>query len=196
VEECIVAAQSRDRVSVDLRGVGVRLHAFAESRRLPAAALVRTAVLAMLEAEQGAASPGTALEPFDRRVVKVTLRLDAGHARLLTARARSACVSQGTYVVGLLDGIPASPRSADHGSAVSALAHSTQRVAAMSSDLHRFIRLLNLGSSSGVENYRAGLMSLSDDVRQHLQLASRLMASLTAKGQGRAGSLHGTETRK
>lgn len=145
------------------------------------AAVVRSSVVAMLDAEGAALQPVRVAEVIDARTVKVTLRLDGAYAAYLAERARWADVSQGAYVAGLLDGLPPSPRSFDHGEAVAALADSTHKVAAMSADIHGFIRLMSNLKSDEAEKYRAGLMSLSCDVRAHLELASRLMAGLTAR---------------
>ena len=172
----------RERMTIDLRGIGPRLHAHAAAHGKTTAAVARAAVVALLDAEGGAAEPGSVAEPIDARVVKVTLRLDAVHATWLANRARSADVSQGAYVMGLLDGQPLGPRSADHGAAVAALADSTHRVAAMSADIHGFLRLIRSAKGDeAAEKYRAGLMSLAVDMRAHLEVASRLMTELTSR---------------
>ena len=172
----------RERVTIDLRGIGPRLHAHAAARGKTTAVTVRAAVVAMLDADEGLVSSGPVVaESIDDRVVKATVRLSVLHAARLADRARTAEVSQGTYVMGLLDGMPPSPRSVDHGGAVAALANSTQKVAAMSADIHGFIRLMRNAKPGDAEKYRAGLMSLSKDMRQHLEVASRLMAGLTSR---------------
>jgi plasmid stability protein len=180
-ETRIVIRHARERVTIDLRGIGPKLHARAALHGKTPAAVVRAAVVAMLDAEGGPVEPGCIAEPTALRVVKVTMRLGALHAARLADRARSADVSQGTYVTGLLDGTPPSPRSVDHGAAVAALADSTQKVAAMSADIHGFIRLIRSVKSHEAEKYRASLMSLSKNMRLHLEVASRLMAGLTSR---------------
>lgn len=173
---------ARERVTIDLRGIGPRLQAHAAARGKTTAAVVRAAVVAVLDAEGGSVEPGRVAEPINARTVKVTLRLDGIHAACLADRARSADVSQGAYVMGLLDGQPPGPRSAGHGVAVAALADSTHRVAAMSADIHGFLRLIrNAKGDEAAEKYRAGLMSLSKDMRAHLEVASRLMTELTSQ---------------
>ena len=118
----------------------------------------------------------------------MTLRLDRMHAACLADRARSADVSQGAYVMGLLDVRPPGPRSLDHGAAVAALADSTHKVAAMSADIHGFLRLIrNAKGDEAAEKYRAGLMSLAVDMRAHLEVASRLMTELTSQQRMRLG---------
>ena len=171
----------RERVTIDLRGIGPRLHAHAAARGKTTAAVVRAAVVAMLDAEGASEEPGLGTERVDTRAVKVTVRLGVWHAVRLAHCARKAGVSQGAYLAGLIDGVPPSPRPIDHGAAVAALADSTQKVAAMSADIHGFLRLMRNAKAGEAEKYRATLVSLSKDVRLHLEVASRLMAGLTSR---------------
>lgn len=181
VHEVDVTRHPRERVTIDLRGIGPRLQAHAAARGKTTASVVRAAVVAALDADGTSDDPGVGGEPVDARAVKVTVRLGVLHAVRLARCARRAGVSQGTYLSGLLDGMPPSPRSVDHGDAVAALADSTQKVAALSADIHGFIRLIRNVKSDEAEKYRATLMSLSKDVRLHLELASRLMTGLTSR---------------
>lgn len=176
-----VTRHPRERVTIDLRGLGPRLHSHAAARGKTTASVVRAAVVAMLDAEGAPEEPDAGAEQVDARAVKVTVRLGVWHAVRLGLCARKAGVSQGTYLAGLLDGVPPSPRSIDHGAAVAALADSTQKVAAMSADIHGFLRLMRNFKANEAEKYRATLMSLSKDVRVHLEVASRLMAGLTSQ---------------
>ena len=143
------------------------------------AALVRTSLRTLLdnshadehEIDSGDRAPiGT--------VVKVTLRLPAAHAFLLARRARAADVSQGDYVVGLLDGTPRVPPPPDHAQAIAALARSTDQLAAISTDLNAFMRLVGRVPRSELERYRAGILTLADDVRRHLAVAASFIAEL------------------
>jgi hypothetical protein len=175
------AAAMRDRVTIDLRGMGPQLQAQAAKRQMTAAELVRRAVTAMLDdapCEEGGS------EPIDSAsgtpVVKVTLRLPVGHAVLLASRARVADVSQGTYVARLIDGTPAQPRAPNHTQAVAALMASTDRLAALSADLNAFMRILGRTPISQLEPYRASIRSLASDVRLHLASAAALVAALRA----------------
>ncbi|MGM9482943.1 hypothetical protein ACS5PN_17240 [Roseateles sp. NT4] len=111
-------------------------------------------------------------------VAKVTLRLTPAHAAALAERAHASDVSQGAYVCALIDGEPPSPLAANHHAAVAALSTSTDRVAAISADLNVFMRLLGRGSSAELDAYRAGIVSLASDVRQHLKVAAVLIAEL------------------
>jgi hypothetical protein len=168
----------RDRVSVDLRDLRARLETRAAHQQITSAALVRRAVVRMLDDKDRHNAELVSIKPDAGKVAKLTLRLSPVHALLLARRARAADVSQGRYVCSLLDGMPAPLRPADHSAAVTAMRASTDKVAAMSADLNAFLRLLKLGHNKQMENYRAGLMSLADDMRAHLATASALIAEL------------------
>lgn len=176
-----VRRRPRERVTVDLRGIGPALHAQAAARGVSLAAVARAALVAMLDSPGSPPEPANRPRSVDSRVVKITLRLGAVHASRLADRARAAEISQGAYVAALLNGMAASARPADHGDAVAALADSTQKVAAMSADIHAFIRMIRNVNSDEAKKYLAGLMSLSQDIRLHLQVASRLMARMTTR---------------
>lgn len=173
----------RDRVTIDLRGLGPRIHAQAAKRQMTAAALVRRAVMSILDEEQHGAGHDSATDSVASTLaVKVTLRLSASHALLLASRARVADVSQGRYVAGLIDGTPPRPLAPDHTRAVAALMASTDRLAVLSADLNAFMRLLGRAQRSELEPYRASIQSLGADVRGHLASAATLVASLRAAG--------------
>ena len=78
------AAAMRDRVTIDLRGFRPQLQAHAAKRQMTAAALVRRAVMAMLDdaaCDEGASGPIDSASGTP--VLKVTLRLPVAHAVLL-----------------------------------------------------------------------------------------------------------------
>ena len=177
---------SRDRVTIELRGMRERLNALAAARKMTTAALARKALGTLLDDESSDDQIGrNDATVGDVEVVKVTLRLPAAHAVALATRARAADVSQGAYVAGLIDDTPPTPLPPDHTYAVAALVGSTDQLAAMGADLNAFLRLLGRGSSTEIERYRAGIMSLTDDVRRHLALAAPLAAELRSTRRSR-----------
>ena len=172
---------ARDRVTIDLRGLGPRLQTQAARQQMTAAALVRRAVVAMLDDAPDPTNDSPSACTKDRTpVIKVTLRLSVPHAVLLASRARRADVSQGSYVAGLIDGAPPPPQAPDHTRALAALMTSTDRLAVLSADLNAFQRLVGRVPTSELEPYRASIKALNDDVRMHLAAASALVASLRA----------------
>jgi len=175
-----VSRHARERVTIDLRGIGPRLRAHAVARGMTTASVVRAAVVTLLDASGSLDESDRVVDSSDARTVKVTLRMSAAHAALIAYRARRVGVSQGAYVAGLLDGQPPIQQAVNHGAAVAALADSTHRMAAISADIHALIRFVSQGSTAEAEKYRASFTSLSSDVRAHLDIASRLLAGLTS----------------
>ena len=177
---------SVDRLTIELRGMRERLNALATARKMTTAALARKAIGSLLDDESSDNQIGrNDAAVCDVQIVKVTLRLSVAHAVALASRARAADVSQGAYVAGLIDGMPPDPLPPDHTHAVAALVGSTNQLAAMGADLNAFTRLLGRGSSTEIERYRAGIMSLADDVRSHLALAAPLVAALRSARRSR-----------
>ena len=93
----------------------------------------------------------------------------------MSRRAWVFGLSQGTYLSTLID---ATPIRADHNDAVRALRSSTDRLAVVNGELRGLARLLRQGSASSGERIDAAVMSLTDAVLRHLDLAARLVADL------------------
>jgi hypothetical protein len=172
----------RDRVTIDLRGLREPLQARALVNQMTPAALVRQAVLAYLAPTSGDQKPDP--RPLkhvrEEQVVKVTLRLPAGHAALMNYQARIADVSKSIYVAALIEGAPP-PRN--HAQAVAALQASTNRLAVISTDLSAYLRILHMvrpGASQELDRYQAGIDTLSKDIGRHLNTAAELVAELRA----------------
>lgn len=175
----------RDRITVDLRGLRSRLDAEAARRGTTAAAVVRRAVVLMLDEGGPACQVDGASAASSDKMAKVTLRMSASHALALARRARAADVAQGRYVCSLLDGQPVPPLPADHAAAVAALRTSTDQVAAMCADLNAFLRLLGQLPADQLAPYRTRLRTLAGDMRAHLATASALIADLTLARRSR-----------
>ena len=181
---CAVAHDPRERVTIDLRGLGAAVQLCAAAERITVAALARRAIAAMLDAPVSQAELFSAVAaaaprvPPDGLPVKVTVRMSPTHAVTLATRAHSADVSQGAYVAGLLDNAPPPPQPPDRRAAIDALLTSTDQLAILSADLNAFMRLLARGNPAALEPYRASVMSLNRDVQGHLVAVSRLMSEL------------------
>jgi hypothetical protein len=172
----------RDRVTIDLRGLREPLRARALVNQVTPAALVRQAVLAYLVPKSGDQKPDPTPLKYVReeQVVKVTLRLPAGHAALMNFQARIADVSKSIYVAALIEGTPP-PRN--HAQAVAALQASTHRLAVISTDLSAFLRIMHMvkpGASQELDRYQAGIDTLNKDIGRHLDTAAELVAELRA----------------
>ena len=176
---------TRERVSVDLRGLAPRLTVYAAAHGITAAAAIRLALVRALDADSTSEGQEAAETSVSAGTIKVTLRISASHAAGLARRARGAEMSQGAYVSALLDGDCPPPLPAIHDSAIQALRGSTDRLAVLSADLNGFLRLMGRLSNTDLQRYRASVVSVVGDVRKHLALASVLIAEVRTARRGR-----------
>jgi hypothetical protein len=165
---------SRDRVTIDLRGIGPLVRAAASARRLRVAAYAR---LALAEASEQPATPSLPASQAERAgaVTKITLRLDPIDAELLLLGAAQVGLSYGAFVGRLLRGMPLPPPLADRVKDRDALIVSSDHLATLSADLAYLIRMLKRFDGEGAVRYGAAAQALMADVRQHLALASRVV---------------------
>jgi len=170
------------KFALNLGSLGPRLRAHAERQRISMSALMRRATLRMLDEEQAPRGASIAPPPFEHsaRNVHFHLLLPPAYAAELTARARAAVMTRGEFVWSLLKGISPPALPPDHAVAVQALRASTDRIAAMSTDLSAFLRLITKAAATKaeLEPYRANLRSLDTAVRDHLKVASVLIDEL------------------
>ena len=170
-----MALATRDRVGVDLRGIGDAVRAAARVRHSTVAALAREALV------EAISRPSTlpeviAAEVGRAEIVKLTLRLRESAAEALILNATGLGLSYGEYVARLVREtplpMPARERAADR----AALIASTDNLAALSVDLAAFVRLLRRGKSAEVEKYRRRIETVDLDIRRHLNQVSALIA--------------------
>jgi hypothetical protein len=173
-----MAGRRRERMCIDLRGLGVQLQARADACGMSVAALVRSALRDWL-------SPSSDEEPTlsdagatKEACVKLTLRIPVGYAWLLARRARKAETSQGRYVAGLLDGLPPRPVTPALEQVVSALVASTYQLAALSGDINTHLRALRTGEAGAFDLYRVNGEPVPQLIQHHLALASEVVAAL------------------
>ena len=171
-----MSADSRDRVTVDLRGLAPAVKAHASARNMTLAAFARAAMVEALkqaEADPFHLSQGGGLD--DRQPVKLTLSLPLRQASWLVEHARAAGLSYGTYLASVIDGTPA---PGGLGEAVRALMASTNQLAALSADLNDYVRLLRRLNFAEAEKYRQRVVSMFDEIREHVRLNAALAAEV------------------
>ena len=162
---------SRDRLTVDLRGIGSAVKAEADARHLTLAAFARMALVSSLKQTVDDARSTHPSGDDDGQTVKLTLRLPIRQAHWLVEHARAAGLSYGTFVASVIDGAPCPGSLAE---AVRALTESTDQMAALARDLKEGARLLGAARIEETRRYRQQLVVLFDEVRQHLRLTSAL----------------------
>lgn len=100
----------RDRVTVDLRGLRTRLETRALQQQLTTAALVRRAVVLMLDDGDTGGAELERIEPEAGKVAKLTLRMSPVHALLLASRKLAGAVGEPASSGGPGAARPADPR--------------------------------------------------------------------------------------
>jgi len=170
-----MAVNPRDRVTVDLRGLGPTVKAEAAARNLTLAAFSRAAIVESLRHRADESSSASGVSGNDGKSVKLTLRVPLAQARWLVEHARGAGLSYGTFLASVIDGAPCPGSLAG---AVELLTASSDQMAALSRDLNNFMRLLRQGNAVEVEKYRQRVMSLFDEVREHMRLTAALAAEV------------------
>ena len=174
-----VTGTSRDRVTIDLRGIGGAVRAAAASRGMGVAQLVRRAVVMSLDLHAAAAvAVGSDGQTPPQAMAKLTLRLPQAHADALIVNAVSLGLSYGEYVARLVDGSrlpqPLAERQADR----AALLTSNDRMATLSTDLVALVTLLRQSKVEQARPYRDRLETADAEIRRHLDRASALIDRL------------------
>jgi hypothetical protein len=170
-----VAGTGRDRVTIDLRGIGDAVRMAARARRTTVADLARTALVEVT----GSARVIEPREPFGGEkplAVKLMLRLPSPDAELLVLHSAALGLSYGSYVARLVRGTPLPALESERTADREALMASVDRLAQLTSDLNALSRLLSQAKAEGVLRYRDSALALVGDVRRHLELASRVIA--------------------
>jgi len=174
-----MAGASRDRVSIDLRGIGDAVRAAAVGHSITVSQLARQALVASIDAA-GAAAPiqRSDSQTPGRTVAKVMLRMSEAHAEVLILNAAALGQSHGEYVARLVEGSrlpqPTVERQADR----AALLASNDQLATLSADLNALVRLVSQGNGEKAEKYRQRFETADAEVRQHLDRASALIAHM------------------
>lgn len=172
-----MAGASRDRVTIDLRGIGDAVRSAAAARDLTIAAFARHALVEAI-GPLPAHLPSAALVGSSGpcRVAKLTIRLRESDAEVLVFNAAGLGLSYGEYVARLVNRTPLPMPAAERAVDRAALMASSDNLAVLSADLHAFIRLLRTAKSTEAEKYRRRIETVDADIRAHLDLASKLVA--------------------
>jgi hypothetical protein len=174
-----MARSPRDRVTVDLRGIGDAVRSAAAARGLTIAALAREALVAAAGTEPLVIERLEGREAQPRRTTKLHLRMKWQESEALVANAGRLGLSYGEYVGRLVTGrslpVPAADSAVDR----AALRTSSDNLAALAGDINSLIRLISSAQGGEAAQLLAGRMrGLESDVRRHIDVASELVAKL------------------
>jgi len=170
-----------DFVTVDMRGLKAALVARATAQRVSVSVLVRRAVARDLGLEDVSAPQVPAIgkgSPPGASIIKLSIRLTTVEAERLAAGARSAGLSRGAYLAGLVAGIPALISGTSRTDQLAALTASNAQLSGLSRNIHALTRFLTLSNVPKAMVYRDMLHTLDGDVRRHLAQAAGLLADL------------------
>jgi len=171
-----MAPPSRDRVAVDLRGIGDAVRAAASARHSTVAAFTRDALVEAIGRPMTASERITA-EFGETEIVKLTLRMRQHEAEALIISAGGLGLSYGEYVARLATQTPLPMPAAERAADRAALMASSDNLAALAVDLASFMRLHRMGKSAEAEKYRRRIETVDLEIRRHLDRVSALIAS-------------------
>ena len=175
-----MAPSSRDRISVDLQGLKATLCERAHAAGMLPSDVVRKAFADALgqPAASGVVRTLNAQHIQNAGPARLSLRMTRAQAAAVIEAARRAGMSPGKYVANLVAGVPVLLGGARRAEHVAALIASCAEMSSLSRNVHQLTLLLREGSSRAAQEYRVMLETLANDVREHLQLASTVLAEL------------------
>lgn len=178
-----VSRASRDRISVDLRGLRAALFKQARARGVSPSDVVREALSEALgQVHSSTIDKHANSEAASKRErVRLSLRMTPQDALATLAAARAARLTPGAYVASLVAGVPILLNGGKPGDQLAALTASVAEMATLSRNLRNLTNLLRQGSGQAAQEYRAMLDEVAQDVRGHLKLTSSAIAELQPK---------------
>ena len=183
---------TRDRISVDLRGLRAGLLAQARARDVTPSDLVRAALAQSLgdsASHHRPAESGTPRSASKDRV-RLSLRLSADQARAIATAAQAASLPTGEFIAGVVAGVPVLSAGANRADHLAALIESSAEISTFSRNIHHLTSLLRQGAFRSAQEYRPMLDTLGTDVRAHLTLAAGVLAEMQPRRVNRDGQPH------
>lgn len=187
-----MAPSSRDRISVDLRGLKATLLDRARALGVSPSGLVRTTLAEALgHAERihnDRSTPSRRSGNGDR--MRLCLRMSREQAHAAVQGAQRAGMNLGDYVGSLVADVPVLSAGGSCAEHVATLIASSAELSTLSRNIHRLTALLRQANVEPARQYREMLDMLAGDVRSHLELAAAVLVDLQPRSRGT-----GTSTR-
>jgi hypothetical protein len=181
-----MTSSSRDRISVDLHGLGTALADRAKGRGVNVSSVVRDAVARFLEFSPSRVVSATPMEPATAGVLRrVSIRLTREAAARLDGGARAAGLSRSSFVTGLVEEVPMLKVGGrrDH---LDALISSSSELSTLSRNVRHLANLLRESEFSAAQEYRGMLDLLVADIGRHLELAGQVIRDMTPARRARS----------
>lgn len=176
---------SRDRISVDLRGLKALLFDRAQTLGVSPSDLVRMSLAEAL-GQTCKINIERAVPPQLRGSggrVRLCLRMSREHARVTLEASRRAGLSPGDYIGGLVTNVPVLSAGGGRAEHITGLMASSAELSTLSRNIHRLTALLRQADVESARPYREMLDTLADDVRRHLELAAHALADLQPRSR-------------
>ncbi len=173
----VMARRSRDRVTIDLCGIGDAARAAAQATDTTLAVFARQALGAALPSNVGALLPQVEPRREPGGTIKLSVRLSPDDSAVLATQAALLGLSQARLIALLIRRAELPRRSIERDADRAALRASTEQLATLSVDLQQFMRALRRGSSEGVARYAKRLQAVDVDLRAQISRASAFLAA-------------------
>jgi hypothetical protein len=175
-----MAPSTRDRISVDLRGLKAALFEQARAHGVSPSVWVRdTLAVAVGRSDPNVGTPiQVELNRPTDRSARLSLRMRHEDAVATLAAARAAGLAPGAFVAGLVAGVPVLTSGASRADHIATLVASCAELSTLSRNIHRLTALLRQANIEPARQYRDMLDTLAGDVRAHLRLAASALADL------------------
>lgn len=181
-----MAPSSRDRLSVDLRGLKAALLLRAQTLGVSPSDLVRR-VLAEAIGEPATLDTGTGAPSRSTRSqadrARLCLRMPREQAHLALELARRAGVTPGEFVGGLLLDVPVYWAGGGRDAHLAALTASCAELATLSRNIHRLSALLRQADAESARTYRGLLDTVAGQVRTHLERVAPVLSALQPRAR-------------
>jgi hypothetical protein len=185
----VKAPSSRELICVDLRGMRAALVEQARARGLSPSAFLRTALAdALRSGGNFAACPSDEVCPAPTASTRLSLRMSSEDRHACLAAARHAGLTPGTFVAGLVAGLPVLTCGQPRGEHLAALVASNAEMATLARKVGQLAILFRQGSTQAAHEYRAMLDGVAHVVREHIRRVSAVLAELRPVNPSKAAT--------
>ena len=174
----VMAPRSRDRVTIELCGIGDAARAAAQIHDTPLALFARQALIAALPADRVAMQPRAESSLDLGGKIKLSVRLSTEDSNHLAVQAAALGLSQARLVALLVRRAELPPPIAERRAEVAALRASNDQLAAIAADVTLFVSVLSRPGLTALAPFRQRMLNLDADIARHLQAAAALLARI------------------
>lgn len=169
---------ARDRVTIDLCGIGDAVRSAASAQGVSVAVFARQALIASLPNDAAALLPHAEPSADLSGAIKLSVRLSTADSAVLATQAAALGLSQARLVALLIRRtelpIPATERRTE----LAALRTSNDQLATIAADVSLFVRALSRPDLAAPAPFRQRMLNLDTDITRHLQIAAALLARI------------------